>query len=147
MKHNLTLLTAALGTISGASIAQTPQKLTKAPNIIYILVDDMGQGDLSMAGQKKFSTPNIDKLAADGMFFSNHYTGATVSGPSRACLLTGKHAGHQTVRGNQPEPQLLGDNEITLAKVLKEAGYATALIGKRGIGNPKPLDEPQKKRI
>lgn len=145
MKHNLTLLTAALGTISGASIAQTPQKLTKAPNIIYILVDDMGQGDLSMAGQKKFSTPNIDKLAADGMFFSNHYTGATVSGPSRACLLTGKHAGHQTVRGNQPEPQLLGDNEITLAKVLKEAGYATAVIGKWGIGHPIPLDDPQKK--
>lgn len=115
------------------------------PNIIYFLVDDMGFGDLSLCGQKSFQTPNIDKLAADGMFFTNHYTGTTVSGPSRACLMTGKHTGHTSVRGNQPGPQTLCDDEATLASVLKEVGYATAVIGKWGIGHPIPLDDPQKK--
>lgn len=118
---------------------------SQPPNIIYILVDDMGFGDLSMFGQKEFNTPNIDKLASDGMLFTNHYCGSTVSGPSRACLMTGKHVGNQTVRGNQPEPQILDDSELTIAKVLKKAGYKTALIGKWGIGHPVPLDDPQKK--
>lgn len=105
----------------------------------------MGFGDLSLCGQKSFETPNIDKLAADGMFFTNHYTGTTVSGPSRACLMTGKHTGHTSVRGNQPGPQTLHDDEATLASVLKDAGYTTAVIGKWGIGHPIPMDDPQKK--
>lgn len=117
----------------------------KKPNIIYFLVDDMGWGDLSIYGQKCFKTPNIDKLASEGMSFTNHYTGSPVSGPSRACLMTGKHTGHVSVRGNYPEPQLLDDTEVTLASVLKPAGYATAMIGKWGIGSPIPLNDPNKK--
>ena len=143
MKVNVTLISVAVATTTVACTAKKEPEMK--PNIIYFLVDDMGRGDLSIFGQKQFDTPNIDKLAADGMLFTNHYTGATVSGPSRACLMTGKHAGHQSVRGNQPTPQLLGDDEITLAKVLKEAGYSTAVIGKWGIGHPIPLDDPQKK--
>lgn len=138
-----------LGAMMLASVATSSLAKEKAqrekPNIIYFLVDDMGIGDISVMGQQKYSTPNIDKLAADGMLFSNHYCGTTVSGPSRACLMTGKHTGHTSVRGNQPGPQTLGDNEPTLAKVLKEAGYKTAVIGKWGIGHPIPLDDPQRK--
>lgn len=138
-----------LGAMMLASVATSSLAKEKAqrekPNIIYFLVDDMGIGDISVMGQQKYSTPNIDKLAADGMLFSNHYCGTTVSGPSRACLMTGKHTGHTSVRGNQPSPQTLGDNEPTLAKVLKEAGYKTAVIGKWGIGHPIPLDDPQRK--
>lgn len=146
MKSNFILYSSVMASMVIPNIikAEEVQKHDR-PNIIYFLVDDMGFGDLSLTGQKKFSTPNIDKLASDGMLFTNHYCGSTVSGPSRACLMTGKHVGHQTVRGNQPEPQLLGDNEITLAKIMKQAGYATAVIGKWGIGHPIPLDDPQKK--
>lgn len=115
------------------------------PNIVYFLVDDMGIGDISHYGQKSFSTPNIDNLAKEGMSFTNHYTGTSVSGPSRASLMTGKHTGHTSVRGNYPEPQLLSDDEATLGKVLKSAGYKTATIGKWGIGHPIPLDDPEKK--
>lgn len=117
----------------------------KHPNIIYFLLDDMGIGDLSLYGQSNFDTPNIDRLASEGMRFSHHYSGSTVSGPSRACLMTGKHTGHNSVRGNNPKGQLLGDDEATLASVLKEAGYRTATIGKWGIGSPIPLDDPAKK--
>ncbi len=137
---------ATVATVAGLSACGNGSEVkSEQPNIIYILVDDMGIGDLSMYGQRDFATPNIDKLAKDGMVFTNHYTGATVSGPSRACLMTGKHNGHTTVRGNQPGPQTLGDDEATLASVLKDAGYKTAVIGKWGIGHPIPLDDPQKK--
>src|SRR5674476_493748 len=70
------------------------------PNIVYILADDLGYGDLSCYGQQKFSTPNIDRLAHEGMLFTRHYTGCTVSAPSRSCLMTGQHTGHTPVRGN-----------------------------------------------
>lgn len=119
-----------LASIVSTGCAEQKKVEEKKPNIIYFLVDDMGMGDLSLTGQKKYETPNIDKLAADGMLFTNHYCGTTVSGPSSACLMTGKHTGHTSVRGNQPGPQLLGDNEATLASVLKDAGYKTAVIGK-----------------
>lgn len=145
MENKMKMLT-AITCLAGLTACSNKQEVKDSkPNIIYFLVDDMGFGDLSLCGQKSFKTPNIDKLAADGMFFTNHYTGTTVSGPSRACLMTGKHTGHTSVRGNQPGPQILNDNEATLASVLKEAGYATAVIGKWGIGHPIPLDDPQKK--
>ncbi|WP_417189029.1 arylsulfatase [Bacteroides sp.] len=145
MENKMKML-AALTCLTGLTSCGGKQEVKESrPNIIYFLVDDMGFGDLSMCGQKSFKTPNIDRLAADGMFFTNHYTGTTVSGPSRACLMTGKHTGHTSVRGNQPGPQILRDDEATLALVLKEAGYATAVIGKWGIGHPVPLDDPQKK--
>ncbi|WP_020530119.1 arylsulfatase [Flexithrix dorotheae] len=112
------------------------------PNIIYILTDDMGYGDLSCYGQQTLSTPNIDKLAAQGMLFTQHYAGSSVCGPSRAALLTGKHTGHTSVRGNAPAGQLLKPDEITIAEKMKEAGYHTALFGKWGVGHPPALDDP-----
>ena len=84
------------------------------PNIIYVLADDMGYGDLSSYGQKTLSTPNIDQLASEGIKLTKHYTGSTVCAPSRATLLTGAHTGHVSVRGNQPD-QLLRDEDITIA--------------------------------
>jgi arylsulfatase A-like enzyme len=113
------------------------------PNIIIILADDMGYGDLSCYGQQNFVTPNIDKLANDGIRFTNFYSGATVCAPSRAALLTGLHNGHNSVRGNQPFPQMLG-NEPTIASILKQNGYQTGLIGKWGIGHPQPVGDPQR---
>lgn len=115
-----------------------------SPNVIFVLVDDMGYGDISCFGQKVLQTPNIDKLATQGMVLTNHYTGSTVCAPSRASLLTGKHTGHTNVRGNMPD-QLLSDDEMTLAKVMKKAGYKTGAIGKWGVGTPPPLDDPKRK--
>ena len=114
------------------------------PNIIFILADDLGYGDLSCYGQKILKTPYIDQMAAEGMLFTNHYAGSTVSAPSRASLLTGMHTGHVSVRGNAP-PQLLRDDELTLAGMLKSAGYVTGAVGKWGVGHPPPPDDPQKK--
>ncbi len=123
---------------------KTEEKESKNPNVIMILVDDMGYGDLSIYGQKTLSTPRIDKMATEGIHFTNMYTGSTVCAPSRASLMTGKHTGHTSVRGNLPA-QLLGDDELTLAKVFKNADYVTGAIGKWGIGHPPPYDDPQKK--
>ena len=133
-----------------SAVACTPVKKNiekqaqESPNVILILVDDMGYGDLSFYGQKTLSTPTIDQMATEGMHFTNMYTGSTVCAPSRASLLTGKHTGHTNVRGNLPA-QLLSDNEMTIAKVFKNAGYVTGGIGKWGIGHPPPLDDPQRK--
>jgi len=110
------------------------------PNIIYILADDLGYGDLGCYGQERIRTPYLDKMADEGMQFSQHYAGSTVCAPSRCCLLTGKHTGHCTVRGNVDV--LMKPNEVTVAKILKQAGYSTACIGKWGIGHPPPPEEP-----
>lgn len=119
-------------------------KSTEKPNVIFVLVDDMGYGDLSCYGQNAFTTSAIDRMAAEGIRFNNFYCGSTVSAPSRASLLTGKHTGHTSVRGNAPA-QLMGDAEPTIAKVMKSAGYKTGCIGKWGIGHPPPPDDPQRK--
>ncbi|MCB0847494.1 MAG: arylsulfatase, partial [Bacteroidetes bacterium] len=116
------------------------------PNIVYILADDLGYGDLSCYGQTHFSTPNIDQLAAAGMLFTQHYSGATVCAPSRSALLTGQHTGHTFVRGNkevQPEGQHpLAANAFTLAEALKNAGYVTGAFGKWGLGYPGSEGDP-----
>ena len=116
------------------------------PNIIYILADDLGYGDLSCYGQTKFSTPNIDRLAAQGMRFTQHYSGSTVCAPSRSALMTGLHTGHTPVRGNKeirPEGQYpLADSVLTLAEVLQQAGYATGAFGKWGLGFPGSEGDP-----
>jgi arylsulfatase A len=108
------------------------------PNIIYILADDLGYGDLSCYGQRKFSTPNIDRLAREGMLFTQHYTGCTVSAPSRSCLMTGQHTGHTPVRGNkgwEPEGNWpLPADSYTIAEMLKTKGYVTGAFGKWGLG-------------
>ena len=105
------------------------------PNVIYILADDLGYGDLSCYGQTKIQTPNIDRLAIEGMKFTAHYSGNTVCSPSRAVLMTGMHAGHCHVRGNVPEIDCALDPDMTvLAELYKQAGYATGAYGKWGMG-------------
>ncbi|WP_421918887.1 arylsulfatase [Marinifilum sp.] len=116
------------------------------PNIIYILADDLGYGDLSCYGQKNFSTPNIDKMASEGMMFTQHYAGSTVCAPSRSCLMTGLHTGHTPIRGNmewEPEGQIPMPNEIiTLPKILKNTAYVTGAFGKWGLGYPGSEGDP-----
>ena len=103
------------------------------PNIIFILADDMGYGDLSVLGQKNFRTPNLDKMAQEGMILTDHYAGSTVCAPSRATLLTGQHTGHVYQRGNGPIEFRPDPKDITIAARLKNAGYHTAMIGKSGL--------------
>ncbi|MFH1716948.1 MAG: arylsulfatase [Planctomycetota bacterium] len=118
------------------------------PNIIFILADDLGYGDLGCYGQVEIKTPNIDRLAAEGMRFTDHYAGSTVCAPSRCSLMTGLHTGHTYVRGNreiQPMGQLpLQADTATVPKLLKEAGYTTALTGKWGMGGPGSTGIPNK---
>lgn len=118
----------------------------RKPNIIYILADDLGYGDLSLTGQVKFSTPNIDKLSKDGIFFTQHYSGSTVCAPSRSSLMTGQHTGHTFIRGNkevQPEGQHPLDSSIvTVAELLKSGGYVTGAFGKWGLGYPSSEGDP-----
>ena len=109
----------------------------KQPNIIFILADDLGYGDLGCYGQKLIDTSNIDRLAAEGMRFTDAYAGATVCAPSRSCLMTGQHTGHTRVRNNR-SPTMgrvsLWPSDVTVAEVLRSAGYRTSMIGKWGIG-------------
>jgi len=119
----------------------------KKPNVIYILADDLGYGDLSCYGQKKFQTPNIDRLAKEGLKFTAHYSGNTVCSPSRAVLMTGQHSGHCYIRGNlSGEKGAALDPKMTvLPEVFKAAGYRTGAFGKWGLGHthlpsaPNPL--------
>ena len=109
------------------------------PNIIFILADDLGYGDLGAFGQQVIQTPNLDRMAAEGMSFTNFYAGATVCGPSRSVLMTGLHQGHTRIRGNFPQPEspvgAFRDEDLTVAEALKKAGYTNAMIGKWGLGN------------
>ncbi len=127
--------------------AQAQQK----PNIIYILADDLGYGDIGCYGQKQIRTPHIDTLAKEGLLFTQHYAGAPVCAPSRAVLMTGRDIGHSRVRGNYETGPLgpgagleLADEDITLAEMLKERGYTTALVGKWGLGVTGTTGEPTK---
>ncbi|MCG8527597.1 MAG: arylsulfatase [Opitutales bacterium] len=116
------------------------------PNIIYILADDLGYGDLSCYGQEKFKTPNIDRLAERGMKLTQHYSGSTVCAPSRSSLLTGLHTGHTPIRGNlevKPEGQHPIPKEVlTLPKLLRANGYTTGMFGKWGLGYPGSEGDP-----
>ncbi|MEN8227148.1 MAG: arylsulfatase [Bacteroidota bacterium] len=118
------------------------------PNIIYILADDLGYGDLGCYGQEKFSTPHLDRLASEGIRFTRHYSGSTVCAPSRSVLMTGLHTGHTPIRGNQevkPEGQApLPGSFVTMAEYLKRAGYVTGAFGKWGLGFPGSEGDPVK---
>ena len=122
------------------------------PNIVYILADDLGIGDLGCYGQKILKTPNIDRLAMNGMRFTNHYAGSTVSAPSRCALLTGKDMGHAYIRGNKHLPDAtsmgydfpLASSENTVADLLKQCEYVTACVGKWGLGGPNSEGDPRK---
>lgn len=132
-----------------ASNAQENSFLDKSkPNIIYILADDLGYGDLSCYGQEKFSTPNIDKLAKEGMLFTQHYAGSAVCAPSRSTLMTGLNTGHTPIRGNkgvEPEGEYpIPKATFTIAELLKEKGYSTGAFGKWGLGGPGTEGDPLK---
>jgi arylsulfatase A-like enzyme len=118
------------------------------PNVIYILADDLGYGDLSAYGQTHFKTPNIDALAKKGILFKQHYSSAPVCAPARGALMTGLHTGHGAVRGNyevRPEGQHpMPAGTFTLAHMFKNAGYTTGAFGKWGLGAPGSTSEPLK---
>lgn len=133
---------------TSSTTAQTLPDAKRLPNVILILADDLGYGDLGCFGQKLIRTPNLDRLAAEGMRFTQAYAGATVCAPSRCCLMTGKHGGHAAIRGNQevkPEGQVpMPAGTITVAQLMKQAGYSTSLIGKWGLGHPGSVSTPDK---
>ncbi len=124
------------------SCSKAPEKELK-PNIIYILADDLGYGDLGSYGQKVIKTPEIDKMANEGIRFTDHYAGSTVCAPARCTLMTGLHTGHARIRGNALVP--LEPEDVTVAELLQSAGYTTALIGKWGLGEAESTGIPNKK--
>lgn len=130
--HRALIVYAALLTLSDEVVQSSDY-----PNVVYILADDLGYGDLSCYGQVKFSTPNIDRLANEGLKFTDHYSGNTVCSPSRAVLMTGQHSGHIYIRGNLKGEigAPLDPAMTTLAEVMKSAGYATGAFGKWGLGH------------
>jgi uncharacterized sulfatase len=129
-------------------IVATSASAADRPNIIFILADDLGYGDLGCYGQKKILTPNLDRMRHEGILFEQFYADSTVCAPSRSVLMTGQHLGHTTVRGNAGknnlEAQTLRDEDVTIADVLKSAGYSTGLIGKWGLGEVGSAGHPNK---
>ncbi|MGI6455945.1 MAG: arylsulfatase [bacterium] len=136
----LTALSALQLTPSARAAGQ--EKPSRKPNIIYIMADDLGYGDLGCYGQKRIKTPNIDRMAQEGLRFTDCYAGSTVCAPSRCSLMTGYHMGHARVRGNKLHPLLPED--VTVAEILKNAGYYTGLIGKWGLGQPDTTGVPNR---
>ncbi|MDU0355577.1 arylsulfatase [Paraglaciecola aquimarina] len=142
MNVRLIILVISLSILSFNTQAADTQK-SKKPNIIILLADDMGYGELGAYGQKVIKTPNIDKLAEQGMLFTDFYAGTSVCAPSRAVLMTGQHTGHASIRGNHGYSEegkwgrvALKKNEVTLAEMLKDAGYQTGMVGKWHLGVP-----------
>ncbi|MFA5328503.1 MAG: arylsulfatase [Prolixibacteraceae bacterium] len=138
----------SLITLAGITFLQLSGAAQQKPNIVYILADDLGYGDLSCYGQKKFGTPNIDNLARQGMLFTQHYAGCPVCAPSRSSLMTGLTTGHTPIRGNKsvkPEGQWpLPAKSLTVAELLKQAGYVTGAFGKWGLGPVGSEGDPNK---
>jgi arylsulfatase A-like enzyme len=122
-----------------AAKSEASHSASKQPNIIFIMADDLGYGDVGCFGQKQIKTPQLDQMATEGLRFSQAYAGAPVCAPSRCVLMTGLHQGHGRVRGNVDAtslPATLLAEDVTVASVLKDAGYKTGLIGKWGLGEP-----------
>ncbi len=164
MKTNKVLLAAAAA--AAASGCAGGKTAAPRPNIIYLMFDDLGYGDLGCYGQEKIETPNIDALASQGILFTDMYSAAPLSAPSRCCIMTGRHMGHSQIRNNQEryqpeEGDNLGWNGIflhpdqqgqqpllpgteTIAAMMQKAGYKTALVGKWGLGFPESESTPNK---
>ena len=143
-----------LGCMTTAFACLSCSSEIERPNIILFYADDMGIGDLGCYGQKYIRTPYLDMLAQEGMIFTNHYSGSSVSAPSRSCLMTGLHSGHSPIRGNKEvrsddpleEGQYpLPSDVVTMPEVLKKAGYATGAFGKWGLGSVKSVGSPLSK--
>ncbi len=142
-----------VASIGAAALAWSPDMVSGArrgrsrkPNIIYILADDLGYGHLGCYGGREIDTPNIDRLAREGLRFTDHYAGSALCAPSRCVLMTGLHTGHCFVRGNRPLPvegnvPIPADSQ-TVGKIMQKAGYATCAIGKWGLGYPGSEGDP-----
>lgn len=160
MKARPIIAVAACSAIGSIATAKSEDK----PNVIYLMFDDLGYGDLGCYGQKMIETPNIDNLASHGILFTDMYTAAPLSAPSRCCILTGKHTGHSQIRANEErlKPSMgIGWNEVflntdaqgqyplaagtpTISKMMQDAGYTTGMIGKWGLGFPGSESVPSK---
>ncbi len=138
------LVISAFALSTGRAIAQASWPGLR-PNIVLILADDLGYGDLGCYGQTQIHTPTIDKLAEEGVRFTQYYAGSTVCAPSRGALMTGFHNGHGRVRDNIPSGISLHREDATVAEVLRDAGYRTGLIGKWGLGQPWNAGGPKQK--
>ncbi|MCE1154855.1 MAG: sulfatase-like hydrolase/transferase, partial [Bacteroidales bacterium] len=139
--------TSYLTTLAGLAAATTlPAQQSERPNVIFILCDDLGFADIEAYGNQHIATPNINKLAKNGMSFTQMYASSTVSGPTRASLMTGEHTGRTKIRGHieiSPEGQAPLDTTVkTIAHLFKKAGYATGGFGKWGMGFPGSGSEP-----
>ncbi|WP_440875645.1 sulfatase-like hydrolase/transferase [Thalassotalea sp. PLHSN55] len=143
IRTNLTCLILGLSSLSTAAVTATEK-----PNVVFLLADDLGYGELGSYGQQTIKTPQLDNLAAQGMRFTDFYAGNAVCAPSRAVLMTGKHAGNATIRGNKGFFQetnrwgrvSLKEDELTLGNMMQNAGYQTAFIGKWHLEDPNNLD-------
>lgn len=142
----ITALTLSFFGLPGIPNVRGAEAGADRPNFIYIMLDDAGYGDFSCYGQKRFSTPHIDKLAAEGLKFTRHYAGSTVCAPTRCSLMSGMHTGHAYIRGNRevrPEGQWpIPADLVTIPKLLHGAGYATGMFGKWGLGAPGSEGDP-----
>ncbi|MEE4256646.1 MAG: arylsulfatase [Bacteroidales bacterium] len=147
-RTNLLLLLLSLAVFWAGCRSEKEKESKNPPNIIFILADDLGYNELGCYGQEIIQTPHIDRLAAEGMRFTQHYAGSPVCAPSRSVLMTGLHTGHTYIRDNReikPEGQApIPDSALTIAEVLKENGYVTAAIGKWGLGFPGSEGDPNK---
>ncbi len=136
-RHILSEVVTRRNFLQAAAGALVAPPAASRPNIVFILADDLGIGDLGCYGQQRIATPNLDRLAAEGLRFQNAYAGAAVCAPSRCVLMTGLHAGHARIRDNhnyRAERVPLHPDDVTVARLLRAAGYRTALIGKWGLG-------------
>jgi len=135
---------------AGRASAQQPITNQAHPNIVIILADDLGWGDLGCYGQKKIPTPNLDRMAAEGMRFTQFYSGSPSGAASRGMLFTGRHSGHARIRGNygpDGHPVALRGEDVTLTEVLKGGGYHAGVIGKWGLGGDGSTGMPEKKGV
>lgn len=152
--HSCRYLAFVLVALALAPLRASAAAPADKPNIIFVLADDLGYGELGCYGQKLIATPHLDRMAAEGMRFTQFYAGNTVCAPSRSVLMTGKHMGHTTVRGNAgarssaslrgSDAQTLRADDVTIARVLQQAGYATGLVGKWGLGEQGSAGDPLK---
>src|ERR1044071_3894724 len=130
---------------ANSAVNQGRKARPRKPNIIFVLADDLGYGDLSCYGQQRFATPNLDRIAAEGGRFTQVYAGSTVCAPSRCSLMTGLQTGHALVRGNKPDGGVpLRPEDVTVAEVLKQANYATGAFGKWGLGVENTTGHPNR---
>ena len=130
---------------SSAAAAAYSQPSGRRPNIVFVLADDLGYGNLGCYGAKQVRTPNLDRMAAEGMRFTQAYAGSTVCAPSRCCLMTGFHTGHARTRGNKYPDLPLRPQDLTVTELLKSAGYRTGLFGKWSLGQLGSTGYPTRK--